>query len=476
MKVSSLIIVPISAICMVFCELDALAQDESLRPLTLQSGHSIILPEPGLRRIAIGDGNIAGVLPIGTQQIVVNGKAPGHTTIFIWNKYGRISYNIEVTQQEVDNFASLVRESVDLPGVSVSAHGHMVVVHGQVNTNEEYARLCSILSQFAEGSGGKEKASILNVVTVLHPLGALLQEIHQMPGASSIRVDPDGKGNVVVSGFVADRATAERVLGHVKGLAGPFLSADGKVVDRIETATSAVIDIKINVLEVDESGQRDLGNYLQSALLNPQDDSYSLGTPLFPLIEGAAPAIPGKGATIGTGLFRTYLFAPTLQALITEGHARTLASPDLSTVPGTEADFLVGGEVPYVFSSGSNSVSVGWKDYGVQLKVTPTILPNGSIQAVIAPEVSELDQANAAVENGFSIPGVTTSKLSTTAVTRPGESVVLGGMLRRVESRTIAKWPILGNLPILGKLFSSTNYQMSKTNVVFVLTPTIINR
>lgn len=452
----------------------ALAQ-ENVKPISLQTGHSVVLSEPGLTRVAVGDGQIAGVLPIGTQQVVINGKAPGRTTVFVWDKQGRTTYEVEVVQQDIDNLANLIRQSINQSGVTVMSTGHTVVVGGTVDTVEQYSIVTTVIDQFTQPLK-EAKDSVVNAVRVLHPLGSLSQEIKAIPGASAVRVDPDGKGNVVVSGFVEDSTLAEHILGHVRGLAAPYLSIDGKVVNRLEMATTAQIDIKVNVLEVDDTAQRELGNQLQSALYNPQANTYTLGGPNFPVIEGLGSTNPGKGLTVDTGFFRTYLLAPTLQALITEGHARTLSSPDLTTLPGTEADFLVGGQIPYIYSTGLNQTSVDFKDYGVKLKVTPTILPNGSIEAVIAPEVSEIDEANAVIQNGFSIPALTTSRLSTTAVTRPGQSVVLGGMLRHLQSRTIQKWPILGDLPILGKLFTSTNYQENKSNVVFVLTPTIINR
>lgn len=457
-------------LCAASANADAIA-----RPISLQSGHSIVIAEPGLTRVAVGDGQIAGVLPIGTQQVVINGKAPGRTTVFVWNKHGRTTYEIDVSAQDTDDLAGVIRESLDEKGIAVISTGRTIVIHGQVDNTEQFTRLANTLAQFTEPAKA-QKFAVINAVSILHPLGSLTAEIHRIPGTKDVRVDPDSKGNVVVSGFVEDRVTAEKILGHVRGLAAPYLSVDGKVVDRIETATTAQIDIKVNVLEVDETAQRSLGNSLQSAVLDASTGIYTYGAAAFPLVEGSVGGIRSAGGTVGTGFLRQVLLAPTLQALITDGHARSLSSPDLTTLPGTEADFLVGGQIPYVTSTGLGQTNVQFQNYGVELKVTPTILANGSIQAVIAPEISELDEANAVIQNGFSIPALTTSKLSTTAVTRPGQSIVLGGMMRHLEARTISRWPILGNLPILGKLFTSTNYQSKKSDVVFVLTPTIINR
>jgi pilus assembly protein CpaC len=119
---------------------------------------------------------------------------------------------------------------------------------------------------------------------------------------------------------------------------------------------------------------------------------------------------------------------------------------------------------------------VMYKDYGVQLNVTPNVLGNGSVEAKIAPEISNLDYSNAVIVSGISIPALTVSQLSTDVITRPGESILMGGLVRRLEQRTIYKIPLLSQIPILGKLFTSTAYQHNESDVVFVMTPEIITR
>ncbi len=159
-----------------------------------------------------------------------------------------------------------------------------------------------------------------------------------------------------------------------------------------------------------------------------------------------------------------------------EGHARVLSSPDLVTSPGAPATFLVGGEIPVVTSTALGQVNVAYQTYGVQLNVTPNMLGNGSVDAKIAPEISDLDYANAVIVSGFSIPALKVSRLSTDVITKPGESILMGGLVRRVELRTITKIPILSSIPILGKLFTSTAYQHNDSDVVFVMTPEIVTR
>jgi pilus assembly protein CpaC len=122
------------------------------------------------------------------------------------------------------------------------------------------------------------------------------------------------------------------------------------------------------------------------------------------------------------------------------------------------------------------AVSVDYKEFGVQLKMTPTILACGAVDTIVAPEVSSLDFTDGVIVAGFSIPAIKTSRLSTEVVTKPGESIVMGGLVQHIESRVIQKIPLLGDLPIIGRLFRSTLYQSSNSDVVFVMTPEIVTK
>jgi len=141
-----------------------------------------------------------------------------------------------------------------------------------------------------------------------------------------------------------------------------------------------------------------------------------------------------------------------------------------------QAAFLVCGSIPIPVSTGLGTVAIQYKDFGVKLQVTPTILGDGNVETVIAPEVSDLDFQDGVSLGGFVVPARKTSRLSIDVVTKAGESIVMGGLLRRQEQRVLDKIPVLGDLPILGKLFRSTHYQNSQTDVVFVMTPEILTR
>ena len=197
----------------------AAAQSETVQLLSVQTGHSVLLQTPGLSRVAVGNGRIAGVVPIGSSQLVINGKAPGHTTVFIWEAGRRATYEVTVTEQQVDQIAQMLRTSIDEPNVQVVSFNNSVVVRGVVVDGAHFQMLSDILGRF-EKYAAAQKYTIVNAVTVAHPLGDLQHDLSNVPGATGIRVDPDGKGNVIVSGHVRDAQTVAAILERARGLAG----------------------------------------------------------------------------------------------------------------------------------------------------------------------------------------------------------------------------------------------------------------
>lgn len=454
---------------------------DTLTPVILRTGQSTVVATPRLTRVAVGDGKIAGVLAVGNTEIVISGRAAGRTTLLVWTGNGRRTYDVTVTEQSLESLRVMLQGSITEPGVRVDAVDRSIVVNGTVATGESLVHLSEIVSHY-EPAAVAGKFTLVNAVTVAKPLGPLQSELAGAPATAGVRVDRDVKGNLIVSGQVRDRVTAEHVLHRVRALAGPYLAIDGKVVDRIETATISQVDVKVYVLEVDETALRQLGVNLQSAIFNP-DGTYTLSGPQFPVVEDPlkgngvkpGPSIPGNALTIGA-FFRSITLAPTVNLVLQSGHARLLSSPDLVTMPGRQADFLVGGQIPIPVASGPQQIAIQYKDFGVKLVVTPTILGDGGVETLIAPEVSDLDFQDGVALNGFTIPALKTSRLSTDVVTADGESIVMGGLLRRQEQRSVDKIPVLGDLPILGKLFRSTRYQNAQTDVVFVMTPTILTK
>ena len=449
----------------------ASAQSDS-HVITMQTGQSTVLSTPGLTRVAVGNSAIAGVVPVGTSEVVVNAKDNGRTTVVVWEGGDAVSYTVVVSDFGLDDIAAMIRASVSDPNIHFVNFQHALIVRGVVNTRSEYLALKTLLARF-ELMAKANKFTIVNAVTEKHSYTAIAREI-STPGAQDIAVEPDGSGNLIVSGQVDTRVQAEQVLQRAASLAGADFGASGKLIDRLNVKSVSQIDIKVYVLEIDSTGMGELGLRLQSAQTdNTKPGGFDYGLPRFPITESCGSCLPGKALNAGPWI-RTTLVAPTIDLLMQTGHARVLSSPDLVATNGTAASFLVGGQFPYLFSTGLGQVSVDFKNYGVQLKVTPTLLPNGDVQAVVNPDISDLDYENAAQYNGFLVPALKESTISTSVIAQDGQSIVLGGLLRHLDSRTIQKIPLLSEIPVFGKLFQSVAYQHGDTNVVFVMTPRVI--
>ena len=158
----------------------------------------------------------------------------------------------------------------------------------------------------------------------------------------------------------------------------------------------------------------------------------------------------------------------------TDGLVTTLAEPNLTALSGETASFLAGGEIPIPISEGLGTVSVSYKQYGVSLAFTPTVLADGRISMRVRPEVSELTSAGSVTLNNFTIPGIATRRAETTVELGSGQSFMIGGLLSNTHNNSIDKAPFLGDLPVLGALFRSNNFRRNETELVIIVTPYLV--
>lgn len=167
----------------------------------------------------------------------------------------------------------------------------------------------------------------------------------------------------------------------------------------------------------------------------------------------------------------------SLSILETNGFAYTLAEPSLSAISGQTATFLAGGEFPVPIRTGGGSdsaITIRYKEYGVRLMLTPTILSGERIFLKVAPEVSELDFANAVQTGGVAVPGLKVRRTETSVSLGNGESFVISGMVSRNTVNNIDKMPWLGNIPIIGAFFSSKRFDREDKELLMVVTPRLV--
>ncbi len=280
-------------------------------------------------------------------------------------------------------------------------------------------------------------------------------------------------GSVVLSGSVSDPRIATQAEAVVQ-------AAGFKTVNMLESPvkSAAQVQLQVRVAEVSRNRMRELGtSYGYQA--SPGTGGY--------LNSGTGPSSLGDvvgGTLTGTIANSLNLFVmggntlAFIRALQQQGALRSLAEPNLIAMNGQEASFLAGGEYPVPVvqaSSGDRStVSIIFKEYGVRLNFKPTIIDEDHIRLELEPEVSTLDFVNGVKFEGFLIPGLKARRAKTGVELRDGQSFALAGLLDNSESQTLSKVPGVGDIPILGNLFKSKQFQKNETELMFIVTAQLV--
>jgi len=263
-------------------------------------------------------------------------------------------------------------------------------------------------------------------------------------------------GGVLLTGEASTSAAAARAADIAEHY------APKEVTSQVTLRAAQQIMVEVRILEANRTALHDMGFNLTAQ--NASGLNISTGTGL---ITGEPPAgtfnIGGKIGKTSVDL--------TLAALETKGLVRTLARPNLTAMSGEEASFLAGGEFPYPVPSGLGQVTIEFRQYGVKLKVTPTIEPSGEIRLKVAPEVSQLDPAHSIQIDGFLLPSLDISNASTTVELKDGQSFAIAGLFQQSYNNSVNQVPGLGNLPVLGSLFRSASWQRQETELAIIVTP-----
>ncbi|RKF21122.1 type II and III secretion system protein family protein [Altericroceibacterium spongiae] len=309
-------------------------------------------------------------------------------------------------------------------------------------------------------------------------VGNNIQSIDQMLALAmpeaKISVATMGNNMVLLTGTVAQPEDAA----EVERLVTAFVGDGTNVVSRLRTATPLQVNLQVRFAEVNRTLVRALGANLQS-----RD---STGGFKFGISQGRANlAVNGDdvsvngvadGTTIGGfGKFLGLDLTGALDLAEQNGLVTTLSQPNLTALSGEAAEFLAGGEYPIPVSNGNNNgVTIEYRKYGVSLRYAPTVLSNGRISMRVRPEVSELTSEGAVSIEGFQIPALTVRRAETTVELGSGQSFMIAGLLSNSSQNMIRKAPGLGDVPILGNLFKSTEFQKGQTELVIVVTPYLV--
>lgn len=384
--------------------------------LSVGQGELITLPAD-VADVWVSNPSVADVYVSNPRQIHLFGKDFGEATVFATSKSGGVVYstNVRVSQNitSIDRMLKLAMPDAD---IKVTTIGQIAVLTGTVAAPADIAQAQSLVT------------AILN------------------PGVD---------------------------------LSSPSAQLKIGVVNRLRTAMPLQVNLQVKFAEVTKSFVKNIGSNI---VTRDTTGGFNFG-----IASGRSPGTIGTGGAATTftqGAERTTLgFAGKLFGLDilsaldlgeTNGQVVTLAQPNLSALSGETGTFLAGGEIPILVSQGLGAVSVEYKQYGVSLAYTPTVLADGRISLRVRPEVSQLSTAGAVTLNNVQIPALTTRRAETTVELGSGQSMVIGGLLQNSTDNQIDKTPGIGDMPILGSLFRSNGWKRNETELVIVITPYLV--
>jgi pilus assembly protein CpaC len=313
-------------------------------------------------------------------------------------------------------------------------------------------------------------------------LQALRQQLQSLSKQADINITDDN-GELVMRGHVPTLKIAE----EAAEIAGAYYGGGTKVANLLEVSGGQQVMLQVKFAEVSKSVQTQLGvNF-----------GYSDGTTFFgnntgqvtpfaisgsTLQNAALAAVSPSGAVqlFGNGSFGRSAFAYFINALRQNQLMRTLAEPNLTAISGETASFQVGGEIPVPVPQGGGGgstsavITIQYENYGVILHFTPVVLGDGHIRLKIDPEVSDLDYAHGVTIGGFVVPGFTIRTVDTTVELGDGQTFTIAGLLNDQVTASNTSIPALGDLPILGALFRSVEYQRNQTELVVMVTPHLV--
>ena len=380
-------------------------------------GRLVTLTRP-MSDVFIADDKIADVQVRSPTQLYIFGKAAGETTISATNKAGAVVY--AATVRVGNNFDSIQQMlSLAMPDAHIVATpmNGLVLLTGTVKAPEDGAEATRLVQAYVG-----DTTKVLSRLGTATPLQVNLQ----------VRI--------------------------------------------AEVSRSFVKSIGVNVTTFDKTGGFNFGVAQGRAAAT----QYTPGGPTF---------TGGTNASAGTSLITGLANATTIGAaghllgldLISsldigerDGQVSTLANPNITVLSGETGSFLAGGEIPIPISQGLGAVSVEYKQYGVSLSYTPTVLADGRISMRVRPEVSQLSSDGAVTINGTTIPALSTRRAETTVELGSGQSMMIGGLLSNAHNNSITKAPGVGDVPVLGALFRSNGFQRNETELVIVVTPYLV--
>ena len=287
-------------------------------------------------------------------------------------------------------------------------------------------------------------------------IAALQRDLKTLLPNEEIIVHPILDG-IFLEGVVSTDAAAARAMQIAER------HVPGGVTNGLTTLQAEQVMLEVRFIEASRDQLKDIGFRVG---YSENGDSFNSGNGLVGGATGAATAIfrgvAGENIDI------------RLDALESQGAIQTLARPNLVALSGDTASFLAGGEFPIPINGGDGEVTITYRQFGVSLAFTPTVVGGDLVNLNVRPEVSQIDERNGVSSGGVSVPALTVRRVDTTVELRDGQAFAIAGLLQDRTSEQAVNTPILSSIPVLGALFSSKRYQREETELVIIVTPRLV--
>ena len=397
------------------------------------------------RNVFVANPEVANVQVKSPRLIYVFGTGEGETTIYALDANDSVIYSASVqVATNIDQVQQMLKAAMPNADIGVRTLNGMVVLEGTVASPEQVEQASNLVARFVG-----EKTAIVNRIATATPVQVNLQ----------VKIAEVSRDMIKEVGV--NLATRDNSGGFL------FNISRGR-----NFATIGDLDIA-KLPSGDASSLFGLPAGSVSLPLDPVTGAF-----VNPLNPGAAYQFiaPNDGRTTlgAAGKLLGLDAAGALDALSEEGLVTILAEPNLTALSGETASFLAGGEFAIPSPQDDGRVTIEYKEYGVGLAFTPTVLSGDRISMRVRPEVSELSSAGSITVNGITVPGLVTRRAETTVELGSGQSFMIAGLLQNGTTQDVNKMPGLGDLPILGMLFKSDRFRRQETELVIVITPYLV--
>jgi pilus assembly protein CpaC len=395
--------------------------DDTVRLMVGRS--TVVLPGSPIARVSLTSADVADALVTSPNELLINGKMPGTISMFVWDRAGAIKRYEIIVQRDLARLAEQMKTLFPNENIEVQSNGRNIVLSGTVSNKDIIDRAINLASGYV-----------------------------------------DKKDEVVTLLTMQEGAPTNQVLLRVRFA---------------EVSRTALTELGLGLFTSPTGINNTIGRVTTGQVQTPtfSDLSFTKAGSSFGSDVTSASGKFGISDFMNLFLFNSkYDLGVVIKAMQTRGLFESLAEPNLVAESGKEASFLAGGEFPVPIAQGSGAnlaISVMFKEFGVRLNFTPTVIGN-RVHLKVKPEVSTLDFANAVQLNGFRIPALSTRRTETELELTNGQTFAIAGLLNNNMTQTLQKIPGIGDIPILGALFKSKAAQKDRTELVVMITPEIL--